>query len=441
MKAFITPGLLELWGACGTKFGKTLGVSAGMAAGAWIKNKSIFRWVAPIYSQAKLGLAYHRDLIPRDNSDINKSEPSITLKSNQSKIEYRSGKNPEELEGEGVSGGYALDEAAKMARQVYDSAKTTVTLTRAPIVIISTPKSKNWFYSGCMEAKAEMEWCLKKGRAPTKIFVTIPTSANPHVPRQSLKDAKRDLPERLYRQYYESEFLDDGSVFLGFNKCVFGEPLELWGSVHTWIDKDRAKKADVVIGVDWAKKNDYTVFIAMDVNATVPKVIGYCRFQGISYIEAVKHLIDFTKKFKRVLILRHDRTGVGEAIEDMLGVTGLPCEGIVFTNQSKNSMVTQLMLTFERKEIFIPFITELLTELDSYEIETTTHGNVRYQAATGFHDDIVCALMLANSACTEMKGGFEINLLENLPEKDLSVAKWYTELIEEQEDNDEPNDE
>lgn len=433
MNAFLTPGLVELWCACGTKFGKSLGASGGLVGAAWVKKSVQFRWVAPIYSQAKIGLKYHKFLLPTPSYEVNKSEPTLTFKHNNTVIEYKSGKHPEDLEGEGITGGYGLDEAAKMQRQVYDSAKTTVTVTRAPIVGFSTPKGKGWFYDKCMEAKAEMEWARAKGIPPTKIFLTAPSSANPAVTKEAIEEARRALPDRLFRQYYLAEFLDDGSVFLNFRNCIEGPVLDFNAAIHLWIDKEN-KDQPVVIGADWAKKDDYCVFIALTLNTIKPKMVGYCRFNGVSYIEAVKHLDRFAKNFKQVSILRHDKTGVGEAIEDILATTHLPYEGVTFTNSSKTSMVNSLMLTFERGDITLANIPDLIYELDIYEVVTNSLGTMRYAAALGHHDDIVSALMLANSAVQEMRGGFEIRYLEDLPKTKLTIDRYYDELIQEIED-------
>lgn len=435
MKAFVTPGLVELWCACGTKFGKSLGASGGMIGAAWVKRQGLYRWVAPIYKQAKIGMKYHEYLLPDGTYDVNKSEPSVTINNNQTKIEYVSGKHPEDLEGEGITGGYCLDEAAKMSRQVYDSAKTTLTITRAPLAAFSTPKGKNWFFDKCQEARLHMEWALKKGVPPKKIFITAPSRANPAVTQDAIEEARQSLPERLFRQYYDAEFSDNGTVFIGVRDCIFGEVIELRsiGGVTTWTDPD-AKKSSVVLGVDWAKKEDFTVFTAISLDSPVPKMVGFQRFQGLSYTEAIKQLIGFARNFKKVVLGRHDRTGVGEALDDMLAGTHLPFEGVIFTNMSKTGMVSALMLTFERKDILIPNIPELLYELDSYEVQTSASGNMRYAAPLGMHDDIVSALMLANDAVQEMRGGFEIRALEDLPKSHLSLDKFYGEMIQEIED-------
>ncbi len=430
MSAFTTPGIREVWCPCGTKFGKSIGWAASMAKAAWSKPGALFRWVAPVYKQARIGLKYHQVLFPTSSYEVNKSDPSITL-NNGSRIEYVSGQHPEDLEGEGITGGYCFDEAAKMKRQVYESARTTVTITQAIMGLFSTPKGKNWFYDGYRNAQYEMEWSIKRGKIPEVIALTAPSSANPMVTPEEVERNRKALPDRIFRQFYLAEFLDDGSCFIGFRDCIYTDPIEPTGSIHQWYEEGVDEK-EVVLGVDWAKKEDFTVFGAVSYQEDIPKMVGYTRFQGLSYVEAIKQLIRFTKKFKAVRLIRHDKTGVGEAIDDILGQTSLPVEGVIFTNASKTSMVSDLMLCFERGELLIPDIPELIYELDIYEVQTNSLGTARFSAPLGMHDDIVSMLMLVYSAVKEYRAEFKVRFLEDLPKEKFTIDRWYAEIAEEE---------
>src|SRR6185369_5483389 len=198
-QAFDRPGT-ETWVACGTKFGKTISGSTALSKHFPIKKQGLWRWVAPIYSQALIGHRNIERMMP-PRPFVEPLQYSIKIPSTKSTIEFRSGEKPENLEGEACSG-YVLDECAKMREQVYSSAKTTVTLTRGPILAISTPRGKNWFYNKCMQAKAEMELSLAKGEIPTRIFITAPTVANPRISAEIVAEAKKSLPDRLFRKYY-----------------------------------------------------------------------------------------------------------------------------------------------------------------------------------------------------------------------------------------------
>ena len=220
LNCFMDPQIREIWVACGTKFGKTFGASLGYSSRMMLRRGALGRWIAPIYSQAKIGFKYCRKMVPGEpETEIHKGDPSITFTESDTKMEFRSGKYPEDLEGEATDVNI-LDEAAKMQQQVYDSTKTTVTVTRGLIASLSTPRGKNWFYTKCMESKERMAWARKNDKKPTHIFLTAPSAANPLVTKDAIEEAQRSLPDRLFRQYFLAEFLDDGSVFVGFRDCV-----------------------------------------------------------------------------------------------------------------------------------------------------------------------------------------------------------------------------
>ena len=432
-QAFSCPGLLEAWFACGTKFGKSAGSSIGLVSAAWIKKDALFRWVAPIHSQATIGMKYHERILPEETRSPNQSKYRLLINHNKTVIEYKSGKHPEDLEGEGVTGGYGLDEAAKMKRQVYDSAKTTVTVTRAPIIGFSTPKGKNWFYNKCMEAKEEMDWCLANGTAPTKIFVTAPSTVNPMVSAAAIEDMRKSLPDRLFRQYVLAEFVDDGSTFLGFRECYYTDKIEMFTEHQAWFG-DECAKSQVVIGVDWAKTIDWTVFIAMDI--VTRKMIAFERFHKRAYTQAIRQLVKFASRFEDVLVVYHDKTGVGQAIDDQLAYTKLPYVGITFTNTSKTNMVNSLITAVETKQIGLVQWNVLDSELDAYEVSTNELGTMTYGAPDGQHDDAVCSLMLANSALEKYADrDMGVRFLEDLKE-DTEVSQseldaYYNEMREE----------
>ena len=417
----MVPETREVWVACGTKTGKTLGGTAGMSAFFHLMQFGIIRHVAPIYSQSKIGMRYCERFLPgKPYYRPNKSEHTITPmdEARTNRFEFWHGQNPEDLEGEAVYR-YLLDEVAKMKQQVYDSAVTTMTKTRGKLAGTSTPRGKGWFYAKCMDAKERMEWCLKKGLPPTHIFIHAPTSANPHIPRESIEDARRSLPDRLFRQYYLSEFVDNGDVF-NFRQCIRGTELDFDSpEKQLWVN-ETVLNAQVVIGADWGKSDDYTVFTAFDI--THREMVGFMRFRFIDYVSAVTNLVWFSKHWNDVLEIEHDKTGIGNVVDDLLSYTDLPYEGVVFTNKEKARWVNQLMIAFERKIPRLPNWSEMITELDAYEVSVSEIGNFKYAAASGFHDDIVSSMLLSwNALERHTDTTIEVVTLDQLKDMDLEA--------------------
>lgn len=444
---WLCPNITEIVAAFGTKFGKTTSAAAGLSAASWIKEGGIYRWVGPIYSQTKLGFRNMKRILPPapdTKANESKGDMSILLKEQDTLIDFKSGHKPEDLEGEG-SDGTVIDEAAKQKEQVYTSTKTTHTFTRGPIGLFSTPLGKNWFYRRFKEAEDHMLWSIKKGIPPTKVAVKGPSILNPGVTKEAVAENQRSMPDRLFRQYMLAEFLDAGSVFVNHRECLYTDEIPYGAKV--WLHPD-AKKSEVVFGVDWAKHKDFTVFIALEVGKAekedsddyervqFQRVVGFARFQNVAYIEAVKELGHFARRFSRVGLIYHDKTGIGIALDEMLARTPLPFHGVTFTNELKSELVNQLILRFENRALFIPNSQDLLSELDAYEVTSTETGRMKYSAPEGEHDDIVTALFLANSAASEYASDFEISVLEDMPKNQTALDDLYSELIDDDDDLD-----
>jgi hypothetical protein len=389
------PGLLEMWVACGTKFGKTLSACGAMTLALPVSQQALYRVVAPIYNQSKISFKYIRRMLPPP-PHVKPNETALTLSMphNDSLIQFCTGQDAEALEGEATAGNI-LDECAKMKEAVYASVKTTTSVTRGPIIGISTPRGKaSWFYRKCMEAKEEMVRAKYEGRRPTKIFIHAPSRANPFVSQEVIDDARKTLPHRLFQQYYEAEFVSEGGVFVNYDRCFKTDYLD-YADQFVWL-KPGHKESSTVIGADWARTTDFTVFTAVDIKTR--EVVGVQRMRGVPYPVQVQRLKAFTENFKTIESVWHDKTGVGMALDDILHSTDLPFHGITFSNASKNELMVKLMLGFETEMLGIPNIGLLSTELNDLEVNTTATGLPTYSAPDGAHDDMVMSLALANAA-------------------------------------------
>jgi len=430
MSAFQIPGLMKIYVACGTKYGKSLSASACLSQAAVKRRGTKWRWLAPVYEQSKVGMDYFRKMLPPDpHSQFKDNAMRVHLPYLDTEIQFWHCKNAVSLEGPSIHGNI-FDEAAKCPYDAVASAQTTVTLTKGPQGYFSTPFGKNWFYRECMEAREHMAWALKRGKQPERIFLTAPTTDNPFVDKKVVLEARRSLPDRLFRQYYLAEFVDDGSVFIGFKSCVRGEEIDVDGAVQSWVHP-KADACEVFIGADWAKKEDFVVFSAFTVIEGLPRMVGFMRFNGVGYVDALKELYRFSKKFKNVIVIKHDQTGVGEAIDDMLVQLGIPFEGVVFTSISKAAMVNKLMLGCESQGLVLCNWPELIHEFEVYTVVVNELGNSRYSAPAGMHDDIVSSVMLGYFAACEYTSEFKLRFMEDLPSDKLTVDKWYGDLVSE----------
>jgi hypothetical protein len=430
--AFGYPSIREVWVCAGTKFGKTLAASACQINYALPRPNTKHRWVAPIYAQTRQPMEYFERILPSgDHRKINKGENVIYLPHTNSRIEFWHSQSPSSLEGDGIHS-YVFDEAARQPPDIKSSARTTTTKTKGPMIFISYPYGKNWFYDGCMEAQDHMLWAFKNNKPYEKIFLHARTADNPTIDPQVIENAKKELPWRLFRQFYLAEFVDDGAVFTNIDGCTFGEKFILTGEIHQWFDPS-FKEYSVVIGADWAKKQDFTVFIAIDMASG--RVVGIMRFHRKPYTEQVRILAFFARKFKYVEMILHDKTGVGEAIDDNLAYINQPYRGIIQTNSLKAELIMKLITGFEQGQIKIPFWSEMIGELRAYEVKVNALGTTQYGAPSGKHDDIVSSLAFAWYAYeTYSEHDMQVKFLDDLQSESQNdkteLEHYYNDMME-----------
>ena len=350
-----------------TKAGKTVACMAWLFEQA-IKGKAgqNFWWVAPVYPQAKIAFRRMRRGLPASVFKANETELTITLL-NGAVIWFKSGEKPDNLYGEDV---YAavIDEASRVREDSFVAVRSTLTATRGPIRIIGNVKGrKNWFYRMCRRAEAgEPDMSFHKLTAYDAVDAGVLAASE-------IEDAKRVLPEHVFRELYLAEPSEDGSNPFGLSHiagCI--APL--------------SEGKPAVIGVDLAKSTDWTVVVALDRDA---HVCGFERWQK-PWEETVALLLKLCGRTPTLV----DSTGVGDPIVERLqSLRRNVFTGYHFSSSSKQQLMEGLAVAIQSSTIFYPE-GHIRAELETFEYEYTRTG-VRYTAPPGLHDDCVMALALA----------------------------------------------
>lgn len=268
-----------------------------------------------------------------------------------------------------------IDEAAIVRNHDYFNAVIRPTLTdyKGGAYFLSTPRGRNHFWQLYQLGLRQLdnEW----------VSFNYPTIANPFMDAEEIESARRQIPDRLFRQEYLAEFLDDGGgVFRNVRACTYGN----------MVNAPQADKR-YAIGVDLGKHNDFTVFMVID--AETRQCVWYDHFNQIDYTVQLTRLNALCKLYKpfNVVIERN----IGEMFIEQAQRLGLPVTAFQTTNASKQMLIDNLALAFEQKQITIPQDELLINELESYEMERLPGGTFRYSAPDGMHDDMVIGLALA----------------------------------------------
>jgi len=343
-------------------------------------NNNICWWVAPTYEPSKI--AFRRCLILLNSYKIvhkvNYSELSITLKTNSS-IRFKSADREEGLRGETVDF-LVIDEMGLIKRDSWDYAlRGTITVTRASVWFIGTPKGKNLFYE---------LYCLGQDKEENDyISYQIESTESPLFSDEEWQRVKR-LPQRVFEQEYQAKFIDEGGeVFRNIRECIRGK-----------LEPERNIRKTYYCGVDLAKSYDYTVICIIDNNG---HLVYFDRFNDISWNIQKERIKKGCFQYDAVSWI--DSTGVGDPIFEDLS-KDVKAQGYKFTNASKRQLIEGLSVSIERGEISFPEIPELINELSIFAFEQSETGLIKYNAPSGMHDDIVISLALANYGYGQNRG-------------------------------------
>lgn len=362
--------------ACGRRWGKT--VLGGVLSSVVLGQHGKVAWVAPTYKNARplwrwLMNAF-ADEIRATNVRANKQDLTLETKFG-GYLGLYSGDNIDSLRGDFFNL-VVGDEAARLTEYaVYDVIMPTLADFDGDLLLISTPKGKNWFFR---------EWSLGQQMNDDVVKSwTAPTSDNPMPSiRRAAELARTRVPELTYLQEWEAQFIDAGMVFRNIDACtrIFGKQ-----------EPDR-EKGSYIIGVDWGKHEDFTVFIVFDV-----------RNKAVVAVER-SNRVDYTIQVERLAALRNwwsaetlvvESTTQSDAIIEMLYARDLPVVPIRMDQATKIRLIEQLQIAFQFETISIPDDPILKGELIAYEAERLPSGKLRYGAPRGLHDDTVMALALA----------------------------------------------
>jgi Terminase large subunit, T4likevirus-type, N-terminal/Terminase RNaseH-like domain len=249
---------------------------------------------------------------------------------------------------------------------------------------LSDYRGEAWFLSTPKGTASYFHTLYQKGQArePGWASWQMPTATNPFISPSEIADAKADMTDLAFAQEYLAQFVVwAGAVFRRITDCV--GPITLTNAA--------------MIGVDWGRTGDYTVFVAL---SQTGQLLGIDRFRGIEYGAQRARLKAFWQRFGAQCWISAEVNSMGGPVVEQLQADKLPVVGFLTTAPSKAAIVQGLALAFERGTITIPNDPVLIGELQAFEGKKTPSGNMRYSAPDGLHDDTVMALAIAWAALT-----------------------------------------
>lgn len=353
-----------------TKSGKTVGCLVWLFEKAALEGAPgrNYWWVSPTLPVARIAFRRMKRAIPPELYETNETETTLALP-NGATIWFKGADRPDSLYAEDVWAA-VIDEASRCKEDAWYAVRTTITHTRGPVRVIGNVKGrKNWAYKLARKAESgEKDMAYFKLTAYDAVEAGI-------LDEEEIEDAKRTLPDAVFRELYLAEPSDDGGNPFGIKQirdCI--APL--------------SRGVPVAWGWDLAKSQDWTVGIAVDKDGATCR---FERWQGPweKTISDIRHMT----AGKPALV---DSTGVGDPVLEALQKNGgHNFEGFKFTSPSKQQLMEGLAVAIQKKEVRYPD-GHIVNELEAFEYVYTRTG-VRYSAPEGLHDDAVVALALANA--------------------------------------------
>ena len=349
-----------------TKVGKTFSHSVWLFEQALkLRTNQNVWWVAPVYGQAEMVFKRIRSQIGANFFKANESNLTLTLPVG-SVMTFKSAEKPDNLYGDDVHA-VVFDEFTRAREESFFALRSTLTYTKGKMKLIGNVKGKkNWGYRMALKAQAgEQDYSYFKidcYDAEREGLITM----------DEINQAKRDLPDHVFKELFLAEPSEDGSNPFGL------------AHIRNSLGAITGNKT-ICFGVDLAKSTDYTVITGLD------------QLGNTSYFERFQ--MDWKQTRERVIAVCKgkpcaiDSTGVGDPIVEDIQRAMPNVEGFHFNSNSKQQLMEGLASALQQGKIKI-IAGIMQNELESFEYEYTRTG-VRYTAPSGLHDDAVCSLALA----------------------------------------------
>jgi hypothetical protein len=394
--------------ACmGRRFGKTHLMTEiiinGKKRGALGAGKPT-AWYAPndsYFQNVYKGMA--RQYAPVIKRAVTSPRPYIEF-ANGGSIEFWTLENPMSCGRGNFYARVIIDEAAH-ARHLKDAWEQSIEYTLADLNgdawFISTPYGRNHFWELWQNGNP-----ANPQRKPDWASFTAPSMENPYLTPGWMEEKRTTSPERVFAQEVLAQFLQEGAGV--FRRVTDSVDKSLPTDPHT--ARDTQDGSAFVIGVDWGRTNDFTVFTT--INARTGALVAVDRFTQIDYAVQLQRLQSLHQRFPRAPILAESNSMGGPLIEQLQRLR-LPVQAFHTSAASKTQAVEALALAFENGAIRLPDVPWLIEELLAFDQERLPSGTMRYCAPKNGHDDGVMSLAICWSGVAYAANPYPKTMMAN----------------------------
>jgi phage FluMu gp28-like protein len=283
------------------------------------------------------------------------------------------------------------DEASFMPEEVITQVIfPMLSTTDGYAIFLSTPWGKDHFFYRAFVNPAYSVHKVKSEQCPL-------------IKREFLDEMKANMTHEAYLMEYEAEFVEALNSYFPqdlIRKCVeLAQKLgvELYGSLEAAFPT-----GDYYAGVDFGKLQDYSVITVLKREGDILKLVYLYQFPlETPYSQVIGHLVGVNQKFKfrKVFV---DQTGVGEPVLEEIRNQGLGnVEGLKFTVQTKEELLSNLKIAIEQNRLAIPYHRQLCQQINEQQYAYSKSGHLQFSHPINSHDDMLWSLALSCIAAKE----------------------------------------
>ena len=373
---------------CGRQSGKSTTLLGLVLYYAINKPKSTCLWVSPVYSQINKVQTQIMDALGNSGVIVSANKANYEIKLlNGSMIYFRSAERADTIRGLAIDYLFVDESQDIKTSDFQKSILPTITARGKKAVLGGTPKKKNFFYDYYMMGKSP--------DFPNHTSYNFPSWESPYVSSEFIEEQRKSLPDNIFRQEFEAIFLeDDGQVFKGLGNVLIND---------AW--PQRSHGVNTYAGLDIGTREDYSVLTIMD---ELGRVLFVWRDRHIEYSRIVDKVVQLCKQYN-VRELLVESNGPGDVMYEQIRKQYSRAEPLFQTNDTKSNIIRRLMTDIEDVAIELPSVKlfqPLGDEMEIFEYEVLPSGKIRYGHPSGFHDDCVLSLAMANwSRINPKRGG------------------------------------
>jgi phage FluMu gp28-like protein len=345
--------------------------------------------VGPSWRQTKLIIKTINGFLGKlPKGSYKKPQRTAVTLSNGSVIEAYPN-NPETIRGPKLHIVYA-DEFAFIPddEELYDAMLFTLGTTNGKFICTSTPwRTDNIFHKIFYDATFEDY---------AKSHVTYEQALEPNGPLklQILNRIKKQLegdPCRWKREM-EADWAENQNTWL--TQALITQCID-----HTldYVGFEEEAHGTFYAGLDLGKHQDPSVLAIFRVENQQLRLVHLRRFPlETPYASVIGYVKTISDRWQSIIKILVDQSGVGDYITEDMTNTGIDnIEGVTFTQERKQEMAQHLKQAMTEKRLFIPYDSELISELNLEQYELSKDGKIRLSHPLGTHDDRFWALALA----------------------------------------------